>query len=205
MPSPIGHALGGVAAAWSAERLPRPERISTSPTRISTSPTRVSTSPTRVSTSLTRVSTSLTLLCALLAVLPDADLLYPPIHRTVTHSLGAVVLVTIIAAGVTGWVTRRIDWRTALICGLAYASHILLDWLGVDPSPPFGIQALWPFSHRWFIAGWQIFPGTERREFLSAAAILTNLKAVAVETMILGPVVALLWWGRRTTASGAGK
>lgn len=192
MPSPIGHALGGVATAWSAERLLR--RQGPAGRR-----------PPRTPTSRTGISTSLTLWCAALAVLPDADLLYPPIHRTVTHSIGAVILVMIIAAGVTGWVTPRIDWRTALICGLAYASHIFLDWLGVDPSPPFGIQALWPFSHRWFIAPWQIFPGTERREFLSAAAILTNLKAMAVETLILGPVVGLLWWGRRTTAGGAGR
>jgi inner membrane protein len=192
MPSPIGHALGGVAAAWSAERLPRLKGPTGTPPR------------THIGTSPTHISTSLTLVCAALAVLPDVDLLYPPIHRTVTHSIGAVLLVTIIAAGVTGWVTGRIDWRTAFICGLAYASHIFLDWLGVDPSPPFGIQALWPFSHQWLIAPWQIFPGTERREFLSAAAILTNLKAMAVETVILGPVVALLWWRRRTTAGGAG-
>jgi inner membrane protein len=190
MPSPIGHALGGVATAWSVERLPRRKR----PTG----------APAGISTSVARISPSLTLVCAALAVLPDVDLLYPSIHRTVTHSIGAAILVTIIAAGVTGWVTRRIDWRTAFICGLAYASHIFLDWLGVDSSPPFGIQALWPFSHQWFIAGRQIFPGTERRDFLSAAAILTNLKAVAVETMILGPVVALLGWGRRRTSGGAG-
>lgn len=190
MPSPIGHALGGIATAWSAERLPRLKGPK-GPSGMPPNPAAPA-----------RLSTSFTVLCAALAALPDVDLLYPPIHRTVTHSLGAVVLVTIIAAGVTEWVTRRIDWRTAFICGLAYASHIFLDWLGVDPSPPFGIQALWPFSHQWFIAGWQIFPGTERREFLSAAALLTNLKAMAVETMILGPVVALLWWSRRTTAGG---
>jgi membrane-bound metal-dependent hydrolase YbcI (DUF457 family) len=174
MPSPIGHALGGVAAAWSAEHLPA--------------------SPSGQE-SCGRISTALTLVCAVLAAAPDLDLLVPGFHRTVTHSVAAAVLVMIIAAGVTGWVTRRNRsclwdvWRIAGICGLAYASHILLDWLGTDPNPPFGIQALWPFSHQWFIAGWTIFPVTERRSFFSWAALATNTKAVAVEVIILGPLV----------------
>ena len=91
----------------------------------------------------------LTLVCIALAVLPDIDLLYPPMHRTATHSVGAVVLVTIIAAGVTGWVTGRINWRIALVCAAAYASHILTDWLGTDRNyAPYGIQMFWPFGKR---------------------------------------------------------
>ena len=184
MPSPIGHALGGVAAAWFAERIP---------TSTITGPiTPASGRPPE------RISTALTLICAVLAAAPDLDLLWPGMHRTVTHSVGAVVLVTIISAVVTGWVTRRSNWlnwniwRIAGICGLAYASHLLLDWLGTDPNPPFGIQALWPFSHQWFIAGWTIFPMTERRSFFSWAAFATNVNAVAVEVGILGPVVLVL-------------
>ncbi len=177
MPSPIGHALGGVAAAWSAERIPRGE-------------------PTRP------ISTRLTLACAALGAAPDLDLLVPGLHRTVTHSVGAIGIVIIVAAGVTGWVTRKSGWKTsavvriAAICGAAYASHILLDWLGSDTNPPFGIQALWPFSHQWFIARWTIFPMTERRSFFSLAALTTNVKAVGTEALILGPVTLALAWAR---------
>ena len=173
MPSPIGHALGGVAAIWTAERLP-------------------------ASHEPPRTSVRLTLVCAALAVSPDLDLLYQPIHRTATHSVTAIVLVMIIAAGVTGWVNGRIDWRATLLCGLAYASHIALDWLGADPTPPQGLQILWPFSQHWFIAPWTIFPGTERRTIFSAAAILTNLRAAVVELVLLGPIVA--WLGARRSA-----
>jgi len=180
MPSPIGHALGGVAAAWSAELIPAAESAGPIPT----------------------ISTGLTLVCAVLGAAPDLDLLVPGLHRTVTHSVGAIIFTTIIAAGVTGWVTRKSGWKTsavfriAAICGAAYASHILLDWLGSDTNPPFGIQALWPFSHQWFIAPWTIFPMTERRSFFSLAAITTNVKAVGVEVLILGPVVLALGWAR---------
>jgi len=172
VPSPLGHALGGVAVAWAGDGDP-----STGPQP--------------------RASTALTLACAALAVSPDLDLLFRGFHRTAMHSVTAALLVTIIAAGVTGWVNGRIDRRAALLCGLAYASHLLLDWLGADPTPPHGLQLLWPFSHAWFIAPWTIFPGTERRTILSAAAMLTNLKAAAVELALLGPLVT--WLGARRT------
>ena len=82
--------------------------------------------------------------------------MYLPIHRTVTHSVGAVALTMIIAAAVTGWVTRRVKVKVgtrlkylgvAVICAAAYGSHLLLDWLGADRKAAYGIQALWPFSH----------------------------------------------------------
>jgi membrane-bound metal-dependent hydrolase YbcI (DUF457 family) len=198
MPSPIGHALAGVAVAWSAEQLPG-------------------------SAGLKRpFPPGVVFACVALAVLPDADLVYMPIHRTVTHSVGATILVTILAIAVTGKVTRlstlrraqgspdpgrgaippgrkttpaaRADivWGLVLMCAAAHASHLLLDWLGADPSWPFGIQALWPFSHRWFISGWNLFPATERRHLFSGASIATNLKAAAWEIAIMGPIVLAL-------------
>src|SRR5256885_15429968 len=82
MPSPIGHALGGVAVAWSVELVPRFRE------------------------SLRPISPRVTAICAALAAAPDLDLVYPPIHRTVTHSVGAVALIFIVSMVVTGWVTR---------------------------------------------------------------------------------------------------
>jgi membrane-bound metal-dependent hydrolase YbcI (DUF457 family) len=144
----------------------------------------------------------LAIACALLAAVPDLDLVYPPLHRTLTHSIGAVLTI-IIAVAVTTWVTGRVAWRVALICGAAYASHILLDWLGRDPSPPSGIQAFWPFTHNWYIAPWTIFPGTERRHLFTAATIAKNAKTVAAELLVLGPIaVAVGWWRIRRSARG---
>ena len=128
-----------------------------------------------------------------LAALADLDLLYPPMHRAFSHSLGCVVPVTIMGAVVTRWVTGRRALGFGALCGVAWASHLLLDWLGVDPNPPFGIKALWPFSDRWFIASLQVFPGTERRQWFTAAALATNLYAAAIETAILAPVVVAAW------------
>jgi membrane-bound metal-dependent hydrolase YbcI (DUF457 family) len=182
MPSPIGHALGGVAVAWTAELL-----------------------------TLRPVPARLTVACAAAAVGADVDLLFPMPHRAVTHSLTAVAAL-IITAGVTGWVTRHVrvqggsceryptrdhEWWIATVLGAAYASHLLFDWLGVDRSPPFGIQLLWPANHQWFYSGLDIFPATERRRFLSAASMIVNAQAIGQELMLCVPVLALLWFLRR--------
>jgi hypothetical protein len=170
MPSPIGHALGGAAVALIADLWPgRPvERL------------------------------RFPLTCAGLAAFPDVDLLLPIVHRTMTHSLVAVVLTTIIAAAVTGKVTA-FRWRVALTCGAAYASHLLLDWLQTDPTPPSGLQALWPLSSTWFISGWDVFRATERRHLLEWATMRSNALAVVQEIAILGPVVVGLWLVRVKT------
>ena len=121
-----------------------------------------------------------------------------------THSLGATVLMTIVAMGVTGWVTGRIVGASRCICGAAYGSHVLLDWLARDPNPPFGIQALWPFSDRWFTSGWNLFRPTERRELFSWPAVVTNVTAVVQEVLILGPLLWLATRKRRTRARISG-
>jgi membrane-bound metal-dependent hydrolase YbcI (DUF457 family) len=175
VPSPIGHALAGLAVAWAAGR-----RASASP-------------------SLAQGSTATVLAwwCVFLALLPDADLLWPLIHRRITHSVTAGIAVLIIAAAVTRWVTGRTSWRAAVVCSLAYSSHLLLDWLGTDPNPPHGIRLLWPFSAEWFIADHPIFPPTERRAPISATTILINLRAVFFEVGSLGLVLGAIWAVRR--------
>jgi membrane-bound metal-dependent hydrolase YbcI (DUF457 family) len=128
--------------------------------------------------------------CALLGALPDADLLGPGMHRTSTHSLTAVLVVFIVSAAVTGQVTR---WRTATLYAAAYASHLLLDSLGVDNFPPRGIQLLWPFSDRWYISDLDIFRQTARHYLWTAPVIRTNLLAIAQEIAILAPILYALW------------
>jgi len=169
MPSPIGHALAGVATAWTADLLDG--------------------SAGRRMAFFTRR----TLICAALAALPDADLVaHAALHRSVTHSLVATIAVTIIAAAVTGWVTRRDAWKVAAICGAAYATHLLLDWLGSDPSSPQGIQLFWPFNELRYISGWDLFRRTERRQWWTVRAMMRNAEAAAQELAILGPVLLAL-------------
>src|SRR4051812_34061480 len=111
MPSPLAHALGGIAAGW----LVAPA----------------------ASGHATRVRLAA---FAAAGAAADLDLLAGG-HRGPTHGLGAAVLVGIVvwASGTRAGGSAAVAGRFALAVGLAYASHTLLDWLGRDTSPPIGL------------------------------------------------------------------
>ncbi len=139
----------------------------------------------------------LLLLGAFIGASPDLDLLVSGWHRAGTHSFLATALLMIIAAVVTGQVTGRINWRIVLVVGGAHASHLLLDWLGTDPTAPKGIQLLWPFDRTYFVSGLDLFPRTERR-LSDPTFVSANLKAAAVELALTLPVALAVWkWARK--------
>ena len=176
MPTPIGHALAGVAAAWLVDLVPGRRAWRTA---LPASPW------------YQRAGDGITLICAALAVLPDVDLFFPR-HRTATHSLSAVAFVALFAAAMAANAARPIA-RVALMCAGAYTTHLLLDWLATDAYPPAGIQALWPFSQSWYISGWNIFRQTARLHVMTRPVIMENIEAAVQEMAILGPLVLGVW------------
>jgi membrane-bound metal-dependent hydrolase YbcI (DUF457 family) len=131
--------------------------------------------------------------CAILAATADLDLVIPQGHRMASHSIAAVAAVTIVAGVVTGKVTRRGAPSVVAACAAAYASHLLLDWLASDPSPPRGLQLLWPFTSGWYISGLDLFRGTARRNIFTARSLWINATAIAQEIAILGPIAWVTW------------
>lgn len=159
MPSPIGHALGGIAIGWHV-------------------------SPSQ------KLRTAAVL--AAVAIAPDLDLVFGT-HREISHSIGAAL-----AAGLVAVVaTRSPRWGAAI--ALAWASHVLFDWLSNDTRPPIGVMALWPFTRDYYKASFEIFPPVSRKYWESRFWIY-NLRAVVMEMVILGPacLLALRWRDRRS-------
>ena len=149
MPSPVGHALGGIAAG-----VPIIGR-----------------------------SRAAMWWLAVIGTAADLDLLIGA-HRGISHSIGAAL-----AAGLIAWfITRSARWGAA--AAVAWGSHVLLDWLGADTWPPLGIPALWPFSSAYYQSPVSIFPSVSRQYWLGARFISFNVKALAVELVILLP---LMW------------
>ena len=186
MPSPIGHTLAGLTVGWLSD--PRAAR-SLPPDTTRTARLRASLTP-------------LVLWCAAVAALPDADLLIPHFHRTATHSVTATVLVLIIAAAVTGKVTRSATLKFAAALAAAHATHLLLDWLGTDRNPPAGLQMLWPFDRTFYISGWDVFPPVARGR-ISPQMIAVNAHAALWEVILMGPVAAAAWLYRRSRVAAA--
>jgi hypothetical protein len=81
--------------------------------------------------------------------------------------------------------------------GAAWASHILLDWLGSDTSPPIGIMALWPFSWEYYQSSLCVFDAISRRYWLRHEFFAGNLRAVLKELAILVPTLWLVSMRRR--------
>jgi membrane-bound metal-dependent hydrolase YbcI (DUF457 family) len=131
-----------------------------------------------------------------LAVAPDLDILVGW-HRGPSHSA-----VTAVAVGLIVGLLALVRGRSAAVLGgaafAAWASHVVLDWLGRDQSPPHGIMALWPLSHAYWLSGLDLFSEVSRRYWLPEQFILGNSLAVARELAILGPAALAAWaWHRR--------
>jgi inner membrane protein len=170
MPSPVGHALAGVAAGWLVRGAPASVGLDSSAQRDA-------------------------VLFAALGMAPDLDLLLG-LHSGPTHGAGFAVLAAA-AAWLPGAGASTGRLRLALACVLAYASHILLDWLGTDTSAPIGIMALWPFSQEYYQSGLHVFMAVSRRLFQPERFWMQNATALARELLILVPAVAIVVMTRR--------
>jgi membrane-bound metal-dependent hydrolase YbcI (DUF457 family) len=140
-------------------------------------------------------------LFAFLGMLPDIDFLFGT-HSTYTHSIGAATIVGVLALVTARSPTSRAGFtdaspvRWAIACALAYGSHIVLDALGDDTTPPIGIMALWPLTSEFYQTDLRWFMAISRRYWLPGFWT-HNLLAVAWEVVLLAPVAAAVAWLRR--------
>jgi inner membrane protein len=191
MPSPIGHAIGGVAAAWFAAGRPSP----------------------------TRSWVGQALILGAIAMLPDVDLLFGA-HSGPTHSIGAAAIAGL-ASGLSLSLFARLSRAVepavpggaksdrqgpdpklfAVAATAAWCSHILLDWLGEDTSAPFGVMALWPFSREYFMSPIPVMPAITRRYWLPGFW-MQNFRALMFELMVLLPIAIAIWIARRRQPRG---
>jgi hypothetical protein len=189
MPSPVGHALAGIATGWLVDP-PHPHEPRGAATRAA--------------------------VYALAAMAADVDLLFGA-HSGPTHGLGTAAILGVMvwiwttrlrasqpegaSRGAPGSATRGRSagggGRFALAVAAAYASHTLLDWLGSDTSPPIGIMALWPVSRDYYESTLHVFMAISRRYWLPEFWTY-NMRALLRELVILGPLVAAAILFRRT-------
>src|SRR5262245_18985816 len=99
MPSPIGHAIAGLAGGWLVAGAPRTLRD--------------------------RTSLRESGLFAALGMLPDVDLLVG-MHSGPTHGIGAAAVVRAVALAAVGRIAPLQRMRFALACLAAYLSYVLL-------------------------------------------------------------------------------
>lgn len=112
-------------------------------------------------------------------------------HQGLSHSVGMAGLAGVVMGL---WGARYGQaWRWALVGGLVYLSHPLVDYITMDTRPPLGVQLWWPMSGEHVQAPAQVFLNV-RRESFTWEVISHDLLAIGRELLILGlPLAAVLW------------
>ena len=183
MPSPVGHALGGLIVALVAtpdnheDHEGHQERQGREAARSWTSKATL------------RVHRVYLVTCVLAACLPDIDFAWGR-HSMETHSVGFALF---IGLAVFGFFRSP---RLAIAALLSVGTHVLFDWLGSDDFPPLGVMAMWPFNREFYFADAYVFATISRRYWLEGF-VAHNVLAVLREIAILLPLAALAYWWRR--------
>lgn len=125
-----------------------------------------------------------------IACLPDLDLIAGQ-HSGMTHSVGFAAI-----AGAVTYLGSR-SARFALAAAVAYGSHVLFDWLGLDTSPPLGVMALWPFDTSFYMSPWTPLPPVSRRYWLPGFWTHT-LRVAAIELLLFGGALLVALHTRRS-------
>jgi len=155
-------------------------------------------------------------LCVCLAISPDLDFV-PGIlegtpalyHQGISHSLvfagGAGLIASLgyqFYSGQKGILFA--NWR---IFSLAYMSHLIIDLVGPDGRPPYGIPLLWPITEATYLSPIQILWGMKHAkstsmstvEWVSGIVDPYNLVAVSIEVAVVLPWILLVLYGQRRT------
>jgi membrane-bound metal-dependent hydrolase YbcI (DUF457 family) len=176
MPTPVGHVLGAAAVYFGSRGRPL------------------------------REDWGLAAACAGASLFPDLDFAITPLvgrnyHNYFTHSLGFAALFAVVVYFGARLLRRSRPLRDAGLLAAVYLSHIFLDFLGKDTSPPIGVQLFWPLSDAFFKSPVILFGDVWRGSFARLFG-LHNWMTMAREVLILVPVVFFLWRrGRRRASS----
>src|ERR1044071_694587 len=171
MPSPVGHSLMGYILYRATARAHEPSRW------------------------------TILALCLFAANAPDLDFLPGLVageisryHHGPSHSFVFAVLFGILAATLF---RKRLN---AFLLGSAlYLSHVLLDYLIKDPSPPLGVPLFWPFSNEYYMSPLTVYrpfnyPATFAEPLVSTLVSLHNVLTVLLELVFLMPVLLFVCW-----------
>jgi membrane-bound metal-dependent hydrolase YbcI (DUF457 family) len=120
------------------------------------------------------------------------------LHHYFTHSVGFALLFAGTVYLLARAYARDRPAFDALVLGVSYLSHLLLDMVSEDTAPPYGLELFWPVSDRFHISPILVFDDIWRGT-LAKLFGLHNWLAVAREILIVGPPTALvfLWFRRR--------
>ena len=174
MPSPVGHILGGAVVYLTAVR--KQDR-----------------------------SRAVLVVTLLGSILPDFDFFpgffigeFAAYHHGISHSLTFALFFAAAVFILAGRRQKKIAARAAILAGLGYASHVILDFVGAREGT-LGVPIFWPLSDKPFgldlgLLGSIYFDDSG----IWSVVRWDNAPALLRELLIIGsPVLFLLWKEQR--------
>ena len=148
--------------------------------------------------------------------LPDLDfipgfLLGAPnkFHHGVSHSLGFAVAFAFCMSLFLLFVKNQSVLRNFVIFFSLYFSHVLLDLLSYDSSPPYGVPALWPITDNYYISPISVFLDIQRGQasetFIRSLFSFHNFLAILIEIVFFLPLIVIVSLFKRNRARIVGK
>jgi inner membrane protein len=129
-------------------------------------------------------------------------------HHGISHSIGFALAFSVGLSTLRFFLRRDRFWRKLGIFFLLYSSHLGLDYLSTDTSPPHGQPLFWPLSSTYYIAPITLFPDIRRvsnsvGDFVVSLACLHNLWAACLEFLLLFPLLLIVQALRRSAKDSA--
>jgi len=127
-------------------------------------------------------------------------------HHGFSHSSGLALLFAIAVSLLLRLRQREWRWKQFLVFFGLYLSHLVLDYLGEDHSPPYGVPLFWPASQAYYMSPTPLFPDIHRSNatagFFPSLFSAHNLWSVSVECLVLAPLLLLAYALTKRMRSG---
>jgi len=118
-------------------------------------------------------------------------------HHGISHSIGFAILFGFIFSLMFYLFMRRSIIKYFVIFSGLYLSHIVLDLMYIDTSRPYGEPFFWPLSPVYYYPSFAFLPDIRRSresaDFFISLFSLHNLWAVTIETLMLVPLIIVIW------------
>ena len=149
-----------------------------------------------------------------LSVLPDID--FVPgfltgnpnrFHHGITHSIAFCLAASGILALLPRAAKQGIGLPEGRVILAVLATHLVLDFFTRDQAPPIGMPIFWPVAGGGFASPIILFPdivkASRSEVFIKSLFNVHNLRAVMVESAVLGPLTVLAFLGSRRRREAA--
>jgi membrane-bound metal-dependent hydrolase YbcI (DUF457 family) len=107
-------------------------------------------------------------LMAAIACIPDLDIVPGIIvgklnrfHHGASHSFTAAAIVSMGVGLLFKKWTGTLDYKFVVLCFALYSSHVLLDFLSLDPGVVSGVPLFWPWDNHTYQSNWVLLPNVQ--------------------------------------------